>query len=206
MNIEYEAKFLNINKDKGMKNNKIRAILFDMVGVLLFKKKGYIPKTKEELNAEKIEKLYNNVDDKKLLLDIKSKLGLSDKEISEALACIPKKYEKFEELWSLLPVLKKKYKIAIINNGNSLADKYWKRNFDFGMFDVFVNSAKEGIKKPDPNIYLLTCKRLKVEPQYCLFIDDLPENIKTAKKLKMKTILWRDKKDSYEKLIYLVNP
>jgi len=187
-----------------MKNNKIRAILFDMVGVLLFKKKGYIPKTKEELNAEKIEKLYNNVDDKKLLLDIKSKLGLTDGEIKKALARIPEKYEKLEELWSLLPVLKKKYKIAIINNGNSLADKYWRKKFDFGMFDVFVNSAQVGIKKPDPKIYLLTCKRLGVKPKYCLFIDDLPENIKTARKLKMETILWGGKKNSYEKFISLV--
>ena len=105
----------------------IRAILFDMVGVLLFKKKGFIPKTKEELNAEKIEQLYNNVDDKKLLLDIKSKLGLTDKEIKKALAYIPEKYEKFEELWKLLPVLKKRYKLVVINNGNSLAEKYWRK-------------------------------------------------------------------------------
>ena len=39
-----------------LKNKKIEAILFDMVGVLLFKKRGYSPKSKEQLNAEKIEK------------------------------------------------------------------------------------------------------------------------------------------------------
>lgn len=34
----------------------IKAILFDMVGVLVFKKKDYSPKTSDEINAENIEK------------------------------------------------------------------------------------------------------------------------------------------------------
>jgi len=178
-----------------MANNEIRAILFDMVGVLLFKKKGYIPKIKEELNAEKIEKLYNHVDDKKLLLDIKSKLGLTDEEIKRALARIPEKYEKPEELWNLLPVLKKRFKLAVINNGNSLANKYWRNKFDFSIFDKFIVSAKIGIKKPDPKIYLITCKKLKVKPENCLFLDDRKENIIAAKKLKMKTLWCKSKKD-----------
>lgn len=176
-----------------------------MVGVLVFKRRNYFPENRKQLNAEKIEKLYNHVNDEKLLLDIKEKLGLTAREINEALPYIPQKYEKFKKLWRLLPNLKKKYKMAVVNNGNSLADKDWKRRFGFGIFDVFINSAKEGIKKPNPKIYLLTCKRLKVKPECCLFIDDLPENIKTAKKLKMKTILWDRKKDGYEKLVSLVN-
>ena len=188
-----------------LKNNKIKAILFDMVGVLVFKKRNYFPKSKKQLNAEKIEKLYNHIDDKKLLSDIKEKLGLTAKEINEALPYIPQKYERFKKLWNLLPKLKKKYKIAVINNGNSLADKYWNQKFNFRIFDVFINSAKEGIKKPDPKIYFLTCKKLGVKPKNCLFMDDSPENIKTAKRLKMKTLLWDKKEDSYEKLISLVN-
>lgn len=189
-----------------LKNNKIKAILFDMVGVLLFKKKGYIPKTKEEFNAEKIEKLYNNVDDKKLLVDIKNKLGLSNEEISEALACIPEKYEKFEELWNLLPDLKQRYKLAVINNGNSLAEKYWRKNFDFSIFNEFIVSAKLGIKKPDPRIYLITCKKLKVKPENCLFLDDLKENITMARKLKIRTMWWKTKvkKDNLNKFISLL--
>ena len=176
-----------------MANNEIQAVLFDMVGVLLFKKKDYSLKTKEELNAEKIEKLYNHVDDKKLLFNIKRKLGLTDEEIKKALVCIPEKYEKFEELWNLLPVLKKKYKLAVINNGNSLADKYWRKKFDFSIFDEFTISAKIGIRKPDPRIYLFVCKKLKVKPKECLFLDDRKENIIAAKKLEMKTLWCKSK-------------
>lgn len=188
-----------------LKNN-IQAIIFDMVGVLLFKKINYTPKTKKEINAEKIEKLYNHLSDKELLLDLKEKAGLTTKEINEALPYIPQKYEKFKELWNLLPILKKNYKLAIINNGNNLAEKYWKKRFDFSIFDAFIVSAKEKVKKPNPKIYLITCKKLNVKPRNCLFMDDTKENIITAKRLKMETILWEKNKknENLRKFIPLI--
>ncbi len=187
-------------------NHSIQAIIFDMVGVLLFKKINYTPKTKKEINAEKIEKLYNHIDDKKLLLDLKEKAGLTTKEVDEALLYIPRKYEKFKDLWNLLPVLKKNYKLAVINNGNNLAEKYWMKKFGFNIFDAFVNSAKEKVKKPNPKIYLITCKKLDVKPRDCLFMDDAKENIITAKRLKMKTVLWEKskKKENLKKFISLI--
>ncbi|MCX6764171.1 MAG: HAD-IA family hydrolase [Candidatus Nealsonbacteria bacterium] len=183
--------------DYNLKNmSNIQAIIFDLVGVLVFKRRDYVPESKEQLSADKIEKLYNHLDDKKLLFDIKEKLGLADEEIEKVLACIPQKYEKNEELWKLLPELKKKYKLAIINNGNSLALKYWNKIFNFEVFDFFINSAIEGFKKPNHKIYLIACKKLKVNPKNCLFIDDLEANIKTAKRLGMETIWWKkDKKE-----------
>ncbi len=171
-------------------NNKFRAILFDMVGVLVFKKDGYSPKTPDEVNAQSIENLFNHLDDEKLFQDIKEKLKLSVEEVEGAIPLIPAKFEKFTKLWNLLPELKKKYRLAIINNGNSIALKYWKEKFDFSIFDLFINSAKVGIKKPDPKIFLLSCEKLKVKPEKCLFMDDSLENIEAAKVLGMKTIWW----------------
>lgn len=168
----------------------IKAILFDMVGVLVFKKKDYVPKTPDEINTENIEKLFNHIDDNKLILDIKQNLKLDNTEIERAALLIPEKYEKFEKLWNLLPELKKKYKLVVINNGNAIALKYWKEKFDFSIFDVYINSAVEGVKKPDPKIFQLACERLNVKQEECLFMDDTLENIETAKKLGMKTIWW----------------
>lgn len=172
----------------------IKAILFDMVGVLVFKKDGYTPKTPDEINTQNIENLFNHLDDKKLISDIKEKLKLSDEEIERAVRLIPEKYEKFEDLWKLLPELKNKYKLAVINNGNSIAHKYWKEKFNFKDFDLFLNSAEEGIKKPDAKIFLLACKRLKVKPEECLMMDDNLENIESARKLGMGTIWWNKEK------------
>ncbi len=168
----------------------IKAILFDMVDVLIFKKDNYSPKTSDQINADNIEKLFNHLDDQKLISDVKEKLKLNDEEIKRAVRLMPEKYEKFENLWNFLPELRKKYKMAIINNGNAVALKYWKEKFDFSVFDYFINSAEEKIKKPDPKIFLLACKRLGVKPEECLFMDDSLENIESAKKLGMETIWW----------------
>ena len=178
-----------------MLDDKIKAILFDMVGVLVFEKGSYTPKTPDEINTQNIENLFNHLDDKKLISDIKEKLKLSDEEVDRAVRLIPEKYGKFEDLWNLLPELKHKYKLAVINNGNAIAKKYWSEKFDFGIFDIFINSAEEGIKKPDPKIYLLACEKLKVKPEVCLFMDDSLENIKSAKKLGMTTVWWNKEID-----------
>lgn len=174
-----------------MKNiKKYKAILFDMVGVLIFKKSDYLAVTKDEINADKIERLYNHVDDQKLLADIKANLNLDKDELEKALYCIPAKYKKFPGIWGLLPKLKKSFKLGVINNGNALAKKYWDERFDFSIFDVFTNSAIEGIEKPDPRIFIIACERIGAKPENCLFMDDSSENINAAKSLGMETIWW----------------
>lgn len=183
-----------------MKNKRIKAIIFDMVGVLLFVKKNYFPVTENEINALNIEKLYNHTDDKKLLTDIKNNLNLDKISLEKALECIPKKFEKYDALWKLLPDLKKNYDLAIINNGNALAMKYWHKYFDYSVFNFFINSAEERIKKPDPKIYLLTCQKLGVSPKECLFMDDTFENVETAKALGMTTVWWSKDNSEEENL------
>ncbi|MCX6705617.1 MAG: HAD-IA family hydrolase [Candidatus Woesebacteria bacterium] len=166
-------------------DNKIKAIIFDLVGVLVLKKEGFIATSPDEINAQNIEK---------------EKLNLSDGEIKKALPYIPTKFERFEKLWEILSDLKKQYKLAVINNGNSIALRYWKEKFDFGIFNLYINSGEIGLRKPDPKIYLLTCKKLDVKPEECLFMDDSLENIEAAKKLGMKTIWW-NKGENKEKLL-----
>lgn len=56
------------------------------------------------------------------------------------------------------------------------------------LFDVFVESAVEHIRKPDPAIYELTCKRLEIEPEHCIFLDDIGQNLKPARAMGMRTI------------------
>jgi len=57
-----------------------------------------------------------------------------------------------------------------------------------GLFDLVVESSVEGIRKPNPAIYELTCTRLNVEPSNALFLDDLGINLKPARKMGMQTI------------------
>jgi putative hydrolase of the HAD superfamily len=55
-------------------------------------------------------------------------------------------------------------------------------------FDVIIESAVEGVRKPDPAIYQLTCIRLGVVPEEAVFLDDLGVNLKPARALGMLTI------------------
>ena len=55
-------------------------------------------------------------------------------------------------------------------------------------FDTIVESAIEGIRKPDPRIYTLVCERLDVVPAECVFLDDLGVNLKPARAMGMTTV------------------
>jgi len=55
-------------------------------------------------------------------------------------------------------------------------------------FDVFVESAVVGLRKPDPRIYELTCGKLGVAPSRAAFLDDIGRNLKAARALGMSTI------------------
>ena len=56
------------------------------------------------------------------------------------------------------------------------------------LFDLVVESSQEGIRKPNPQIYRLTCERLGVSPEAAVFLDDLGINLKPAKAMGMTTI------------------
>src|SRR2546427_12994759 len=55
-------------------------------------------------------------------------------------------------------------------------------------FDVFVESAVVGLRKPDPRIYELVCRELRVPPSRPAFLDALGMNLKPARALGMVTI------------------
>ena len=56
------------------------------------------------------------------------------------------------------------------------------------LFDEVIESAKAGLRKPDPRIYTLMADRLGVSPSRCVYLDDLGVNLKPARALGMHTI------------------
>ena len=56
------------------------------------------------------------------------------------------------------------------------------------LFDVVIESAKIGIRKPNPKIYEMMCEQLGVAPPACVFLDDLGGNLKPARAMGMTTI------------------
>jgi epoxide hydrolase-like predicted phosphatase len=61
------------------------------------------------------------------------------------------------------------------------------------IFEIVVDSAFVGMRKPDPEIYTLTLERLGdgVQPSECVFVDDLEPNCQTAGELGMTVVQFR---------------
>ncbi|MER2170836.1 MAG: HAD family hydrolase [Psychrobacillus psychrodurans] len=60
-------------------------------------------------------------------------------------------------------------------------------------FDVILVSESEGIKKPDPQIFLNALEKLNVEPSESLFIGDHPDNdVRAAQNVGMASVWKKD--------------
>jgi putative hydrolase of the HAD superfamily len=85
------------------------------------------------------------------------------------------------------------YKTGLLTNISRDGEAQFRELFPVDeLFDVIVDSSKVGLRKPDPEIYRLTCTRLGLAPERCLFIDDLLCNVEAASALGMETILCLD--------------
>ena len=55
-------------------------------------------------------------------------------------------------------------------------------------FDAIVESSKVGCRKPEIRFYELACELLEVQPEECVFLDDLGVNLKPAAAMGITTI------------------
>jgi FMN phosphatase YigB (HAD superfamily) len=116
-------------------------------------------------------------------------------------------------MWPTLQKLKAsgKYIIAALSNTMIFPPdhEYSRAGIDpvRGSFDIFISSAHVGLRKPDPKIYELALKELNkyakehastegkglgwadgIKPDEVVFLDDIGENLKAAKKIGFGTI------------------
>ncbi|MGZ8734796.1 MAG: HAD-IA family hydrolase [Acidimicrobiia bacterium] len=69
-----------------------------------------------------------------------------------------------------------------------------------GLFDVIVESAIVGLRKPDPRIYEMVCVSLDITPPEAVFLDDLGTNLKPARAMGMATIKVGDPHEAIDEL------
>lgn len=92
---------------------------------------------------------------------------------------------------SFLRELKSDFKLGCITNNVKSSSE---ENNDNGtkeamsLFDHVIESSIVGIRKPNPEIYMMSCDALKVSPDQCIYLDDLGINLKPARELGMTTI------------------
>jgi putative hydrolase of the HAD superfamily len=82
------------------------------------------------------------------------------------------------------------YKTACLTNNFTRAEAALSAEVRsvYALFDAVLESRVLGVRKPDPRFYELACEALEVEPDQCVFLDDLGVNLKPARALGMRTI------------------
>jgi putative hydrolase of the HAD superfamily len=68
------------------------------------------------------------------------------------------------------------------------------------IFDVVVDSAFVGVRKPDPEIYEITLERLGKPASAALFVDDIEINCDTARELGMRAVWFRSTEQTIEEI------
>ena len=103
-----------------------------------------------------------------------------------------------KELISLAEWLRLRYQTGIISNATAGLEGRFAEEFGIAhLFDIVVGSGDLGIAKPAPEIYLQAAERLSVPPSACVFIDDAQRNIDGAVAAGMKGLLFT----SYDELV-----
>jgi epoxide hydrolase-like predicted phosphatase len=64
------------------------------------------------------------------------------------------------------------------------------------LFDGVVISGEVGVRKPAPGIYALGAEAVGLAPADCVYVDDLPGNLKPARALGMTTLHHRDAEET----------
>jgi len=83
---------------------------------------------------------------------------------------------------------------------NSWGNTGYKRTRFGELFDAVVISAEVGLRKPEPEIYLLAADRIAVPPAECVFVDDLLPNADGARAVGMEAMVHRSAEFTIPKL------
>lgn len=95
-----------------------------------------------------------------------------------------------EEVVDLVRALHGRVRLAVLSNWTeSLHDDLASLGLD-RYFDVVINSARVGVRKPHEAIFRHAIETLGVPPERILFIDDTPGNVEAASALGIQAVLF----------------
>jgi len=209
--------------NKKNSSQKIKAVVFDIGGVLLFPKEKNKPshilnsftealklsklvKMHDEAKVEAVRDIYfkssrGEISKKQTLRLLSDETGIKENKIENVFHEIYKKGKTIENspLLKFTKQLKRiGYKLGIITDQWHLSSEDLVYSGDYSHFDSIVVSSDAKAKKPNEKPYLIAIKRLKVKPKEIIFVDDMVRNIKPAKKFGMKTILFKNNKQFFK--------
>ena len=205
------------------KRNTIKAIIFDIGGVLYLGKYTYfhIKSHRNGVHLDISKKLKISIDhwfdaidstyadaiegkisEAKSLSIISKNLKINKTKLQKTIRQQYKKHfsENKELFKTALKFKKSGYKIAILSDQWAFSKEVLVHKKYYKKFFPVIISCDVGMRKPDMKIYKLTLKKLKLKPYETIFIDNRNWNLDPAKKLGMKTILFKNNKQTIREL------
>ncbi len=196
-------------------DDKIKAIIFDMGGVILrtddysareatAKKLGLTEEAFEEavfLSPSALAATIGKIDERQHWESVWQNLNVP--------AVLQPTYEEAfwagdrldENLVNFLREKKKSYLTALLSNAWSNARRSLTEKYPcMDAFDISIFSYKVGLAKPDPAIYRLILHRLGVKPTQAIFVDDNKDNILSAEALGIHAIQFKNTAQAQEQI------
>ena len=185
----------------------IRAIFFDFGGVLIRmvddRPRHELAKQLGVPSSRLDDLVFNSETAHKALLG-QIPVSIHWEAVRQALGIAPggmpgflEKYWSADDLnWELLEyirTLRPAYQVGLLSNAwDDLRQTLHERwNID-GLFNAMIISAEEKMAKPDPRIFQLAVDRMLVPPENAIFIDDVVENVASARAIGLVAIQYHD--------------
>jgi len=105
---------------------------------------------------------------------------------------VARKQKTNKALIKFLEKISKRYGLYSVSNIDEEFHKENKRKGIYKIFNKNYSSHLTGFEKPDKRAFLMVLKENKLNSEETLLVDDNQDNIDTAEKLGMKTILFKD--------------
>ncbi len=209
-----------------LNKEKIKAVVFDIGGVLFLGDKK-VKYGHQNINVHEylsgkfnlsLKKWFDLIEEdyeksitgeqtkRKILKKLSKKLNTSSEKLEKLFIKAHKKYfRKNKGLFKLARKLKEKgYLIGILSDQTYFSYEALVKKNGFDFFDSNIISCKEGMRKPNKKFYRLSKKDLekreKISYKNMIFIDNRKWNLKPAKELGMKTIHYKNNKQTIKKL------
>lgn len=178
---------------------KIRAILFDLDGVLADATEWHYDALNRALalfgfTISRYEHLtiYNGLPTRKKLEMLSVEKGLP-RGLHNMIARIKQKYTREEVLRQCTPTFEKEflvnklkregYLLAVCSNAvRESVEMMLRGSGIFELFDYIASNEDVKNPKPDPEIYLNAFERMKLKPEECVIVEDAGHGVEAAKR------------------------
>jgi len=84
-------------------------------------------------------------------------------------------------------------RLGLLTNNVKEFGEHWRTMFPLeDLFEEVVDSSHVGVRKPEREIYELTCSRMAITPTEAVFVDDNADNVQAARDYGMEAVHFRE--------------